>query len=45
VTVAQEFLAAYGRFDADAAISYLTDDAIVQGRDMATGRDTPSSSA
>jgi hypothetical protein len=41
VTVAQEFLAAYGRFDADAAISYLTDDAIVQGRDMATGRDTP----
>ena len=31
VAVAREFVDAVGRFDADAAISYLTNDAVVQG--------------
>ena len=32
-TVARDFLDAYGRFDADTAITYLTDDALVQAFD------------
>jgi hypothetical protein len=39
VTVAREFLDAVGRFDADTAISYLTDDAVVQGDEIAAGSD------
>jgi hypothetical protein len=39
VTVAREFVDAVGRFDADAAISYLTNDAIVQGDEIAAGAD------
>jgi hypothetical protein len=39
VAVAQEFLDAVGRFDADTAISYLTEDADVQGDSIAAGSD------
>jgi hypothetical protein len=37
VAVAREFLAAVGWYNADAAISYLADDAVVQGDEIAAG--------
>jgi hypothetical protein len=37
VAVAREFLDAYGSFDADTAINYLSDDAIAQGWDTPEG--------
>jgi hypothetical protein len=37
VAVAREFLAAVGSYNADAAISYLADDAVVQGDEIAAG--------
>jgi hypothetical protein len=39
VAIAQEFVGAVGRFDADTAISYLTEDADVQGDFIAAGSD------
>ena len=36
-TVTRDFLDAYGRFDADTAITYLTDDALVQAFDTPEG--------